>query len=213
MLKAPKAVAEKPAFQIGDKVIVSERVLPLRAASTESAKLKQRYLGPYTVVEIVNPGAYRLDLPEDCKAVHSVFNECELRPWFDPGDDRELDLTSPPVKPHPALNSIVQVLDRKTFGPVPKNVHVLDIPTQYLCVRRVGPPEWIRGSFLKELQEQALVKKFEWRFPRSEKLPCQSVQRYNPERYADEDAWNSDDELDLGLADDLGQHYGAGSLV
>ena len=34
MLKARKAVAKKPAFQIGDKVIVSERVLPLRAAST-----------------------------------------------------------------------------------------------------------------------------------------------------------------------------------
>jgi hypothetical protein len=98
-----------------------------------------------------------------------------MRPWFDPGPDRELDLTHPPVKPHPALNSVAQILDRKTYGRVPKNVHVLDIPAQYLCVRRVGAPKWIRGKLLTEPEEQARVKKFEWRFPRSEKLPCESV--------------------------------------
>jgi hypothetical protein len=104
--------------------------------------LHRRYLGPYAVVEIVHPGAYRLDLPKDYKAVHDVLNECELRPWFDPGPDRELDLTHPPVKPHPALNLVVQILDRKAYGRVPRNVHVLDIPAQYLCVPRVGAPEW-----------------------------------------------------------------------
>ena len=57
------------------------------------------------------------------------------------------------------------------------------------------------------------MKKFEWRFPRSENLPCESVIRYNPERYADEAAWVSDDELDLGLAEDLGHRHGTGSLV
>ena len=76
-----------------------------------------------------------------------MFNECELRPWFDPGADRELDLTNPLVKPHPASNSVVQILDRKTFGAVPKNVHVLDIPAQYLCVRRVGHPSGSEEDF------------------------------------------------------------------
>jgi hypothetical protein len=57
------------------------------------------------------------------------------------GADRELDLTNPRVKPHPASNDVVQVLDRKTYGRVPKNVPVLDIPAQYSCVRRVGAPE------------------------------------------------------------------------
>ena len=92
MLKARKAAAKKPAFKFGDKVVVSERVLPLRAASTRSATLRPRYLDPYTVIEIVNPGAYRLILPADYKA----FNE--LRPWFEPGADRELDRTNPPAK-------------------------------------------------------------------------------------------------------------------
>ena len=57
------------------------------------------------------------------------------------------------------------------------------------------------------------MKKFEWRFPRSEQLPCESVNRYNPERDADEDAWVSDDELHLGLADDLVERYGSGKVV
>ena len=42
MLKAPRAAE----FAVGDMVIVSERVLPLRAASAQSEKLQQRYLGP-----------------------------------------------------------------------------------------------------------------------------------------------------------------------
>jgi hypothetical protein len=96
---------------------------------------------------------------------------------------------------------------------VPKSGHVLDIPAQYLCARRVCPPDWIQGRHLREPEEQALVKKFEWRFPRSIKLPCESVTFYSPERYEDEAACVSDDELDLGLADDLGDRFGPGSVV
>jgi hypothetical protein len=124
-----------------------------------------------------------------------------------------LDLTNPTVKPHPALNDVVQVLDRKTYGRVPKNVHALDLPAQYSCVRRVAAPEWIRGRYLKEPEEGALVKKFEWRFPRSDKLPGESVNRYNPERHANEDSWVSDDELDLSLADDVAEQCGSACLV
>jgi hypothetical protein len=213
MMKARKSAASTPAFKVGDKVKVSIAVLPLRCPSTHSEKLQQKYLGPYLVTEVVNPGAYRLELPDDFAAVYDVFNEAQLRPWFDPGADRELDVTNPSVKPHAALSKVVQVLDRKTYGRVPKSGHVLDIPAQYLCASRVGPPEWIQGRHLREPEELALVKKFEWRFPRSTKLPCESVNRYNPERYEDAAAWVSDGELDLGLADDLGDRFGPGSVV
>jgi hypothetical protein len=187
---------------------VSTRVLPLRVASTQSKKLIDKYLGPYQVVEAVNPGAYRLKLPKDYVAVPDIFNECDLRPYFDPGADRDLDLDldNLPVQAHPALDKVVQVLDRKTYGRVPKDVHVLDIPEQYLCLRKSGAQEWIQGRHLKELEEAALVKKFEWRFPRWAKLPCETVSRYNPGRYDDEDSWVSEDELDLGLAEDLAPH-------
>jgi hypothetical protein len=135
-----KSAASTVTYSVGDLVKVSERVLPLRLPSTQSHTLQQRYLGPYQVVEVVNPGAYRLELPEDCSAVPDVFNEADLRPWYDPGADRDLDLSDPAVEPHPALNRVVQVLDRKSFGRYPKNCYYLDIPAQYLCARKSGPP-------------------------------------------------------------------------
>jgi hypothetical protein len=152
--------------------------------------LIDKYLDPYQVIEGVNPGAYRFKLPEDYVDVPDIFNESDLRPYFDPGADTDLDLdqASLPVQAHPALDRVVQVLDRKSHGQVPKAVHILEIPAQYLCVRKCGAQEWIQGRHLKEPEELALVKKFEWRFPRSTKLPyahaCASVSHYNPERSA-----------------------------
>ena len=72
---------------------------------------------------------------------------------------------------------------------------------------------WIQARYLREPEELALVKKFEWRFPRSDALPCESVNRCNPERYADEHEWVSDDELDLDLPEGLIQRFCPGDLV
>jgi hypothetical protein len=91
MIKARISAASSRTYAVGDQVKVSTRVLPLRVASTQFEKFQPKYLGPFTVVEIVNPGAYRLELPADYVAVHDVFNECDLRPYFDPGTDRDLD--------------------------------------------------------------------------------------------------------------------------
>ena len=135
MVKVNKSKASVPAFAVGDQVKVSERVLPIRPAFTHCHKLQQRYISPYRVIEVVNPGAYRLRLPEDYQGVHDVFNEHDLRPWFDPGVDRKLELSDPPVQAHPALNRVVQVLDRKRYGRCPKGAHVLDNPAQYLSAR------------------------------------------------------------------------------
>jgi hypothetical protein len=49
MVAARKSAAKTPAFAVGDIVTVSERALPLRAASTQSVKLQQGYMGPYAV--------------------------------------------------------------------------------------------------------------------------------------------------------------------
>jgi hypothetical protein len=50
------------------------------------------------VTEVVNPGAYRLKLPDDFAAVYDVCNEAQLRPWFDPGAHRELHVTNASVE-------------------------------------------------------------------------------------------------------------------
>jgi hypothetical protein len=208
MLRAHKKGTISYQYKIGDQVKVTTEHLAVRGTSSQTAKLMPRYVGPFTVVEQVNPGAYRLSLPSSYEAVHDVFNESALRPWFEKEGSRTLSDDLPPVKAHPALNTVVQVLDRKKYKRAPKNCHVLDIPAQYLCVRRDGSTEWIPGRRLTEPQDRRLLREFEWRFPRSYKLPCDSVSSYSVEKYSDEAAWVSEDELDLGLAQDLNLRYG-----
>jgi hypothetical protein len=121
-----------------------------------------------------------------------------------------VDPDLPELEPHPSLNPVVQVLDRKKFGRPPKRIATyFDIPAQYLIVRRDGSMEWVRGSHLKLSKEKQLVKDFEFRFKRTEKLPCNAVKDY-PVRLAEEDPI-SDDELDLGHYRDIQDHYGSDS--
>jgi hypothetical protein len=75
-------------------------------------------------------------------------------------------------------------------------------------VRRDGTTEWVPGRNLTEPEDLKLLREFEWRFPRSVRLPCDPVSSYPVEKYSDEAAWISEDELDLELAQDLDVRYG-----
>ena len=112
------------------------RVLPVRCSTTQTAKLLPKYIGPFSVVEVVNPGAIRLQLPDSYAATHDVFNVSDLRPWFKLAD-RVLDVEYPEVQGHPALNKRVQVLDRKRCGRAPANASPHDRPAASLCVLMV----------------------------------------------------------------------------
>lgn len=91
----------------------------------------------------------------------------------------------------------MQVLDRRKHGKSPKNCHVLDVPEKYLRVRKDDSAEWVAGRGLPEPEDRKLLREFEWRFPRSLELPCESVKSYPVDKFADEAAWGSEDELDL----------------
>jgi len=56
-----------------------------------------------------------LQLPDSYAATHDVFNRPDLRPWFQLAD-RVPAVEYPEVQGHPALNEIVQVLDRTGCG-------------------------------------------------------------------------------------------------
>jgi hypothetical protein len=68
--------------------------------------------------------------------------------------------------------------------------------------------EWVPGRPLTEPEDLKLLREFEWRFPRSKELECDSVSKYALEKYADERERVSEDELDIGLWEDLNQRYG-----
>jgi hypothetical protein len=206
MIRAQNASDKAHVYAVGDLVKVSTKVLPLRLSSTQKPKLLPKYIGPMTVVSVADK-VVQLKLPATYQQVHDKFNVGDVRPWLH--SDRSLDVSYPAVSPHPALNPVLQILDRKKFGRCPKHIDsYLDIPCQYFIVRKDGSTEWIRNTALTESADVQLTKEFEKRFPRTEKLPCASVQEYGSRRFAQVQDDVSDDELDIAWHVDVDRYYG-----
>jgi len=45
-------------------------------------KLSPRHIGPYEIIEKLNPVAYRLDLPVELEHVHNVFHVSQLKKYI-----------------------------------------------------------------------------------------------------------------------------------
>jgi hypothetical protein len=66
-------------FQVGDFVYL--RVSPTRGIQRfdVKGKLAPRYIGPFEILEICGPVAYRLQLPSQLAAIHNIFHVSQLR--------------------------------------------------------------------------------------------------------------------------------------
>jgi hypothetical protein len=205
MIRAQKSYGTPHVYAVDDLVKISTRALPLRLESTQKPKLLPKYIGPFTVVS-VSDKVVQVKLPESYKQVHDKFNVVYVRPWL--SSDRDLDIGYPAVAPHPALNPVVQILDRKRFGRAPKYLDsYLDIPCQYLVVPKDGSTRWVSNSQLTESEDVQLIKTFEKKYPRSEELPCEPVKAYNSSKAQGRPDDASDDELDIAWHDAVDQHY------
>ena len=69
-------------FNVGDKVLLSSKRLKLARAENTQEKLLPRYYGPYTVLKVVTPVTYKLDLPEHIK-IHPVLHVKYLKEYID----------------------------------------------------------------------------------------------------------------------------------
>lgn len=105
-------------FSIGDQVLLSTAHIDLASqAKRPSRKLKQRFIGPYTIIQQVSSVAYKLDLPTSLK-IHPVFHISLLRPYKQPDDYPHRDPTPPPP-PEVSINDeteyeVEQILDHRT---------------------------------------------------------------------------------------------------
>ena len=70
-------------FSVGQEVLVS--TVNMKLPSTKSSKFKQRYLGPFEVMKVINPVAY--------KRLHPVFHVSLLKPY------RQPESAPPPPEP------------------------------------------------------------------------------------------------------------------
>jgi transposase InsO family protein len=207
MIRAQKASDKPHVYAVGDLVKISTNALPLHIESSQKPKLLPKYIGPLPVVS-VSDKVIQVKLPQEYDQVHDKFNVIDVRPWLH--CDRSLDVSYPPVAPHPALNPIVQVLDRKQYGRAPRVIaSFLDIPCQYLVVYKDQSTEWIRNTALTETRDVQLVRAFEKAFPRSEALPCNPVRDYGAAKINNWEDGVSDDELDLVAHQAVDEHFGA----
>eukprot|EP00798_Chlamydomonas_sp_ICE-L_P014004 gene14005-19938_t len=92
---------------VGDQVRLSSDFISLY--DQPSAKLRHRFLGPFTVLECIpttDPTAYKLDLPSSMSRVHPVFHVSRLLPWT-PNNEDEFPGRHIPNRPIPAAKDYV----------------------------------------------------------------------------------------------------------
>ena len=90
-------------FAVGDHVRLNAE--HLRLTGQTCSKLKDRFLGPFTIVEQVSPVSFRLQLPTSMRRVHPVFHVDRLEVYH----------TSDFAAPAPPRRPPVQATDANTF--------------------------------------------------------------------------------------------------
>ena len=75
--------------------------------------MSPRYIGPYEIIEKLNPIAYRLGLPIELEHMHNVFHISQLRKYI---PDPDHTIVSEPIEITEDLvyeECPIQILDRR----------------------------------------------------------------------------------------------------
>jgi hypothetical protein len=70
-------------YAVGDKVLLSTKHVRIAGQSAEQRKkLFRQWIGPFTIKEVVNANAYKLDLPDNMH-IHPTINISYLKPYHE----------------------------------------------------------------------------------------------------------------------------------
>lgn len=69
-------------FVVGDKVLLHVKPHKSSIKFGKTSKLAPRYVGPFEVLEVINPVAYRIALPPALARLHNVFHVSYLKKYF-----------------------------------------------------------------------------------------------------------------------------------
>ena len=101
--------ADSPGFQVGDLVMLSSKNLRL---CLPSKKFTSKFVGPFKILQIVNPVCFRLELPSSWK-IHPSFHASLLKKFI----ARRLALPDTPVTSPPPIEEqefeVAAVLDSR----------------------------------------------------------------------------------------------------
>jgi hypothetical protein len=117
-------------FGVGDSVLLSTKYFIPEAFRERKMKLAAKFAGPYEIIEVISPVAYRLQLPVGTKA-HDVFHASMLKPYH--GDENTERETLPPLP-------VVMQDDEEEFGEEYIISHRRQRGKSQYLVKRLGWP-------------------------------------------------------------------------
>nr|GEU34913.1 putative reverse transcriptase domain-containing protein [Tanacetum cinerariifolium] len=100
-------------FQVGDRVMLKVSHLKGVIRFGNQGKLNPRYIGPFKILERINPVAYKLELPEELSNVHSTFYISNLKKCL---SDESFVILMKELRLDDKLNFVeepVEVMDRE----------------------------------------------------------------------------------------------------
>jgi hypothetical protein len=101
-------------FEVGDYVYL--KVSPTKGVQRfgVKGKLAPRYIGPYEVIQVCGPVAYRIQLPERFSAVHNVFHVAQLKKGMSVLENEVITKANAWIEPDFSLiEHPLRVLDQK----------------------------------------------------------------------------------------------------